>query len=253
MRYVMIVGFVLQMGISVAQGVQRIAVSRYKTVSLVFPTFIISTDRGSDRLLVQKSAENILKLKAAVDTLPESSLTVITGDGKLYAFLVHFTSDSVELTHYFGAINNTRPVHPLAGECERVMKMKHPVTGIKFRSGKVTAESLGWFVNGSRLYCKIRLANRSQIGYDIEQFRFYLRDNLLMKHTASQEIEQKPLNVHGDTGTIKASSARVWVIALDKFTIPDDKHFAVEILEKNGGRHLYLRLYNRQLMNAKVL
>lgn len=239
-----------------AQNVDRpekIAVSRYKTVSLVFPCSIVSVDRGSEHLLVQKSADNILKLKAAADSLPESSLTVITGDGRLYALLVHYVNDSVQLTHFFGKVGSIRTVHPLAAESERVLKLRNTSKGIKYSSGKASLELLGWFVNGNRLYFKIKLTNRSQIGYDIEQFHFYLRDNLLLKYTASQEIEQKPLYVHGDTGTIKARSARVWIIALDKFTIPDDKHFAVEILEKNGGRHLYLRSYNRQLMNAKEL
>ena len=69
--------------------------------------------------------------------------------------------------------------------------------------------------------------------------------------TASQEIIQQPLLVSGDTATIKGRSARVWVIALNKFTIPDEKHFEMEVLEKNGGRHLYIRIYNRQLMLAK--
>jgi len=106
---------------------------------------------------------------------------------------------------------------------------------------------------GGVMFCKLKIENRSQIGYDIEQLRFYIRDNSTIRRMASQEIIQQPLFVNGDTATIKGKSARVWVIALNKFTIPDDKHFEVEMLEKNGGRHLYVKIYNRQLMLAKEL
>jgi hypothetical protein len=123
--------------------------------------------------------------------------------------------------------------------------------GLQYSSGKVSLQMFGWYVHDQFMFCKLKIENRSQIGYDIEQLRFYLRDNNTIRRTASQEINQQPLLVSGDTLAIKGRSARVWIIALNKFTIPDDKHFEVEVLEKNGGRHLYLRVYNRQLMLAK--
>ena len=34
------------------------------------------------------------------------------------------------------------------------------------------------------------------------------------------------------------------------FTIPDNKYFVIEINEKNGGRHIYYKIRNREIEQA---
>lgn len=222
-----------------------------KTVSLIFPANIVSTDRGSDQVMVQKSVDNILKVKSASDSCRETNLTVVTADNKIYSFIVRYSEHPAHLTIHLGREANIRVVNRLEPICKKVIKLKGNLLGLKYSSGKVFLQMLGWYVQGQYMFCKLKIENRSQIGYDIEQLRFYLRDNGTIRRTASQEIIQQPLLVSGDTVTINGRSSRVWVIALNKFTIPDEKHFEVEVLERNGGRHLYLRVYNRQLILAK--
>lgn len=228
-----------------------IEVCSNKTVSLVFPSIILSTDRGSDQIMVQKSTDNILKIKSVFDSCRETNLTVVTADNKIYSFIVRYADHPSHLTIHLGMDANVRVVNKLEPLSSKVIKLKANLMGLKYSSGKVSLQLMGWYVQGQFMFCKLKIENRSQIGYDIEQLRFYLRDNSTIKRTASQETIQHPLLITGDTATIKGRSAQVWVIALDKFTIPDEKHFEVEVLEKNGGRHLYLSVYNRQLMLAK--
>lgn len=222
-----------------------------KTISLVFPANIVSTDRGTDQVMVQKAADNILKVKSATDSCRETNLTVVTADNKIYSFLVRYAEHPAHLTIHLGADATVKAVNKLEPLCSKVVKMKPNIMGLKYSSGKVSLQICGWYVQGQVMFCKLKCENRSQIGYDIEQLRFYIKDNSTLRRTASQEIIQQPLLVSGDTASIKGRSARVWVIALGKFTIPDEKHFEVEVLEKNGGRHLYLKIFNRQLMLAK--
>jgi len=229
----------------------RIEVGFNKTTSLVFPSVIVSIDRGSNEIIVQKSGENILKVKAAGDSLKETNLTVVTADGKLFSFLVNYNANPQHLSVYLGSTTNLKPENKLSGVCEKVLKLKPNLVGLQYASGKMSLKLLGWYVRGAQLFCKLKIENRSQIGYDIDQLKFYIRDNNTLKRTASQEIILRPAHLQGDTGTIKGKSGRIWIVAMEKFTIPDDKHFAVEILERNGGRHLYLKTYNRQLMLAK--
>jgi len=40
------------------------------------------------------------------------------------------------------------------------------------------------------------------------------------------------------------------VIALEKFTIPDAKFLAIQIMEKNGGSHLSMKIGNKKIMQA---
>lgn len=229
----------------------KIEVGFNKTTSLIFPSAIVSIDRGSNEIMVQKSAENILKVKSAADSLKETNLTVVTSDGKLYSFLVTYNADPLRLSIYLGDKATVKTENKLSGVCVKVLKLRNNIAGLQYSSGKMSCKLLGWYVREGELFCKLRIENRSQIGYDIDQLHFYVRDNNAVKRTASQEIIRRPLHLEGDTGTIKGKSARIWIVAMEKFTIPDDKHFAVEILEKNGGRHLYLKSYNRQLMLAK--
>lgn len=82
---------------------------------------------------------------------------------------------------------------------------------------------------------------------------FFIKDKKRSKRTAVQEVEQKPVYTAGNLNKVKGHSNTVFVIALEKFTIPDKKYLAVQITEKNGGRHFLLRLNNKEIMKAKVL
>ena len=83
--------------------------------------------------------------------------------------------------------------------------------------------------------------------------RFYIRDKRKAKRTAIQENEMKPLYIAGNTKSVKANSTSTLVIALEKFTIPDAKFLAIEIKERNGGRHMLLKIHNNKIIRALSL
>ena len=80
--------------------------------------------------------------------------------------------------------------------------------------------------------------------------RFFIRDKKKNKRTAVQENELKPLQISGNTKQVKAFSRTVAVVALEKFTIPDKKFMGIQIMEKNGGRHLSMKLDNKDILRA---
>lgn len=229
----------------------KIEVSTNKTTNLVFPSAIVSVDRGNEQVIVQRAGENILRVKAIVSGIKETNLTVTTADQKLYSFLVSYSDNPGRLTLFFGPDKSVRMESKWKKFCDTVQAMKANIAGARYAAGHVSLQLIGWYVHGAQMYCKLKIENRSQIGYDIDQVRWYLRDNSAVKRTASQEMVVQPVFVYGDTGVIKSHSSRIWIVAVEKFTIPDEKHFAIEILEKNGGRHLYLKSNNRQVMLAK--
>lgn len=67
---------------------------------------------------------------------------------------------------------------------------------------------------------------------------------------ATQENELTPLYTAGNSRQVKACNFSVIVVALDKFTIPDAKYLAVQIMEKNGGRHLLMKIHNDKIIRA---
>lgn len=127
-------------------------------------------------------------------------------------------------------------------------------TGIKQKHSKMKASLKGIYISGNTLFFKMNLRNKSTISFDIDFVRFYIRDIKTAKRTVTQEQEMTPLASLGmGTKTVGGKDRKSLVFALNKFTLADSKTFVIEIYEKNGGRHLYLKIRNRDIENANQL
>ena len=250
----------------------KLEVTYNKTTYLLFPSIITSIDRGSPDILVQKASgvENIIRVKADVKSFEETNLTVITNDGKLYSFLVSYNNNPAYLNVDLGNTltlnlvceSKKEPaIHPspildetsLKAYASKAAKGKPNIHSVCDESSKMALALKGFYIKDNTMFCRLRLENYSGINYDIDQFRFYIRDKKQSKRTATQEIEIKPIYILGDTVTLKGNARETLVIAVPKFTIPDGKYLAIEIMEKNGGRHLALKAMNRHIVKAKMV
>ena len=248
----------------------KLKVAFNKTTNLVFPAPIVSIDRGSQDIIVEKAVgvENILRVKADVKVFEETSLSVITNDGKLYSFLVNYNNNPSYLNVNIAGIappNDTASMQTeeaiipsvimteqnLKTFCEYAICQEANIDRVKDKASKMSFALTGFYVKENVMFCKLKIENDSQINYDIEQFRLYIRDKKQSKRTATQENEILPLYILGDISKINGISKDTLVIAVPKFTIPDGKYMAIEIMERNGGRHLALRVKNRHVVKAK--
>ncbi|HEY9364117.1 MAG TPA: DUF4138 domain-containing protein, partial [Chitinophagaceae bacterium] len=188
---------------------------------------------------------NILLVKAATDHFSETNLSVVTGDGSVYAFAVCYGNPEAWIYHL--------PVQSKVALSTYAMAISdNPKTmrGIKDKRWDMLAGVAGIYIKENVIYYQLVLENQSPIDYDIDFLRFYIRDKKKSKRTATQENELKPLYVAGNTRQVKANHRVVIVAALEKFTIPDAKYLAIEIGEKNGGRHLFLKINNNKIIKA---
>jgi conjugative transposon TraN protein len=234
-----------------------------KTTNIVFPYAIKSVDRGSRAILAQKAkgVENVLQLKAAEVFFEETNLTVITSEGQLYSFVLNYDEQPSALTITIGNAQIVKPLFfspeslneaavqaysELAAVEKKNFSVKQDKYEIKFEVG-------GLFIRDDIIYCRIQLENNSNINYDIDQIRFFIRDKKKAKRTASQELEVLPLYIYDNMRTVTSQSAHTLVIALPKLTIPDKKYMAIQLVEKNGGRHLELHINNRKLSKVGIL
>lgn len=273
---VWIIAIILLMGsfanaqntISNAESIQPslLQVTFSKTVNLIFPYAVKSVDKGSKDLLVQvaKGVENILQVKAAVQGFAETNLTVITADGKLYSYLVGYTERPVLLNIKVDPEPGIKTVDArfsITGDneariqdfAEQVALKKPLITSVKDEKFDISLALSGIYIRDQKLYFQISLSNNSNISYDIDQLRFYIRDNKRAKRTASQETELQPEHVTGNAQIIRGNSNQVIVITLPKFTIPDKKQLVLQLMEASGGRNLELRIKNKLLMKAKAI
>lgn len=225
-----------------------LAVTTNKTTSLIFPFTIRHVDRGTRDVLVQqvKEADNILLVKAAGKDFPETNLTVVTSDGSNYYFLVSYDNNPLSFVYNLPAQASAS----LTTYANSIACNRRSVHGIAARKWDMLLKVSGIYIKDNNIFYQLQLDNQSPIDYDVDFLRFYIRDKKQSKRTAIQENELKPLHISGNTSQVKANSKSVIVVALEKFTIPDAKFLAIEINEKNGGRHLSMRVNNRKIMRA---
>jgi len=241
-----------------------LAIAYSKTTNIVFPNSILSVDRGSSDVLVQKAkgVENILQIKAAQHDFTETNLTVVTADGQLHSFVVNYDEKNPLLNLVVGKnFSNSRLLGSTEVENEAELKSyaelafyeKKNLYNLKDYKYNMKLHLNGLFIHERAMYFRIKLENNSNVSYDISQLRFFIRDQKKAKRTASQEIEINPLYIHNNTEIVVGKSEVSLVFALPKFTIPDKKYLAIQLMEDQGGRHLELQVKNKKLMQLAVL
>lgn len=242
----------------------HVAVACSKTTSIIFPYSIVSVDIGSQDVLAQKAkgAENILQIKAAKENFPQTNISIITADGSLTSFLVDYAEQPTVLNLSLAIEEKKNSTCILSetfneAEVQKYAKLasvsKEKINSVKDKRFGIRLQLNGLFIHDNIMYFRLNIANETNINYDIEQLRLYVRDQKKAKRTATQEIEINPLYVKGDTAVIVGQTERVFVYAVPKFTIPDKKYLVIELMEKNGGRHLKIKVRNKTIIQAKLL
>lgn len=236
-----------------------------KTTSIVFPYAIKSIDKGSPDVLMQKAkgVENILLVKAAKQNFTQTNLTVVTADSRLYVFVLNYDEACPDLNIKadHNAVVNGDILFSLENENQKKIEQyaslalfkKKLVTGLKRKGFQIKLSVTGIYIHQDVLFFRLLLGNTSKINYEIDQLRFFVRDQKKSKRTASQEIELVPLYSTSRTSVIADESEVNIVYALSKFTIPEKKYLTIQLIEKNGGRHIEIDVKNNDLLNLDVL
>ena len=108
----------------------------------------------------------------------------------------------------------------------------------------------GIYIQDGVLYFQFYFQNSSALNYDVQLLRFFIKDRKRAKRTASQEVEIEPLYISGNIDRIRGRSEQTITVAVPKITVPDKKYLSVELMEKDGGRHLSLKVSNKDILRA---
>jgi conjugative transposon TraN protein len=103
------------------------------------------------------------------------------------------------------------------------------------------------------LYFHTQIKNSTNVPFDVDFIRWKIVDKKVLKRTAIQETVIEPLRAYHFVTQIAGKSEERTVLAMDKFTIPDDKRLVVELFEKNGGRHQNFIIDNSQIIRAQTI
>lgn len=230
-----------------------IDISEQQTTSLLFPYPIVSVDRGSQDILAQKpkGVENVLQIKAAQEQFMQSNLTVVTTDGRLYNFQICYNNEPGSLAYDFSGAAKERTVTLTDYEkADRIDALAseayHDRNRISLTENDydITLSVTGMFVAEDYFFYRITVANESNISYDINQLRFFVKDQKRSKRTASQEVEILPISYWQLPEKVPGQGLKTFVAVLPKFTIPDKKNLYLQLTERSGGRHLQMKVRN---------
>jgi hypothetical protein len=204
-------------------------------------------DRGTKDVLIQpvEESSNILLVKAASKNFPETNLSVVTDDGSVYSIAVGYGESSTWIYRFPVQLKTSVSTY-----ANSILDNPKTMIGIRDASWDMMARVVGIYIKDDVIYYQLDLQNGSPIDYGINFLRFYIRDKKKVKRTAVQENEITPLYVAGNISCLKANTHNSIVVALNKFTIPDAKYLAIEIVEKNGGRNLLMKVNNRKIIKA---
>lgn len=234
-----------------------------QTTSLVFPYPILSVDRGSGDVLAQvpEQTANVLQVKGAREHFPNTNLTVITTDGKLYSFPVGYASaPSATLLSLDAHIPIETSVLLPGGRLHDAQldnmsrQLAHDTRfyhGIKDKTGGMRFTLEGLYTKGNTLVYRLVLHNASSLPFELEAVRFATQARRQARRTAFQEVELQPYYAWGTKDAIiEAGASKVFFFALERFPLGRGKEQVIELYERNGSRHLALRLRDRHLVQA---
>jgi conjugative transposon TraN protein len=251
-------------------GSYRMTVGFQKTTHLIFPYAVSYVDLGNGGIIADKArgAENIVKVKASQQGFPETNMTVVTTDGRLYSFLVTYDANPRVLNYNLAStdVSSSSAVVPLAHlsnmgvtqsdleEYSRLVLDKRKGPHVQEKKDDITLALQGMYTQDDIFFFPLHLANSSNINYDVDFVKFYIRDKKVAKRTAIQESEVTPVFVYNASSTTIPGPGNIdQVYALRKFTIPDDKNLVVEMFEKGGGRQLSFVVTNSDILKARKL
>ncbi|WP_367867110.1 conjugative transposon protein TraN [Pedobacter sp. WC2423] len=242
-----------------------VAVNENMAVNLIFPFPVKRAQWVSTAISVQqfKGVDNILLLKANKKDFPLTNVSVVTTDGQFYSFVIGYSNELIVINHKY-QVTSGRPIITFSGENSlneaSVQKNSEKVSISKGESIKIKERKYGLqfgldgiFVQGNLMYYKLHIKNTTNVQYDIDQLRFFVRDEKRSKRTAIQEQEMMPLYINNSNKTIQGNSEQDYVYVIKKLTIPEKKYLTIQLVEKGGGRHLELNVSNKKIIQAKSL
>ncbi|MDY3103620.1 MAG: conjugative transposon protein TraN [Prevotella sp.] len=252
----------------------ELEVSYEKTVHLLFPSEVRYVDLGSPNIIAGKAedAGNVIRVKAAVRNYKgETNMSVITEDGAFYSFNVRYAEEPLmtniemkDFIHDGEAVNrpnNARQVYlrELGSESPLLVRLimksiwkenRRLVKHIGSRRFGVQFRLKGIYAHNGLLYFHTEIRNMGSVPFDIDYITWKIVDRKVARRTAVQEQVVLPLRAQNNVTSIAGYSSERTVFAMQKFTIPDDKHLVVELCEKNGGRHQTFTIENEDLVRA---
>lgn len=261
------------------KGSHPIGINATKTVHIIFPSSIKEVDAGIPQILTEitPSFANVLKVKSVVDhSFEESNLTVLTGTGDLYSFIVNYQESpeilnisvdknyladvSASQRYNLSTFRNSDFLLPGIDLSENqirtnfayILNQKRKLKNIGVTNLAISAFVENIYMDNILLYLSVLVDNQSGVPYPIDFIKVYVRDVEGPKRQTIQEEEMLLIQLD-QIHQISPGDARKFVVAIPRITVSSDKQLDFELYERKGGRHLRFPINSKVVSNARTL
>lgn len=133
-----------------------------------------------------------------------------------------------------------------------VIRQKRTYRNVAAKALGMTAWLNNIFSHGDYIFVDVSFKNSTRIKYDIDQFRFRLRDKRITKATNVQDLELKPVFTLYRNPYFHKRYRNMFVFR--KFTYPGNKVLSIRMAEEQiSGRTIELNIDYSDLLNADTL
>ena len=236
-------------------------VSRDKTTALFFKSAVKIISKSTPGFDVTQKEDALITIKALDTDFAPTRLNVQdVSTAKIYHIPVEYS---------FGRAGRRIEVDGASPMTVRVIKTadyNYSTVVTQLAEGKrkdvVTHEKTGgikaWVdklsLAGNRIFFRLDIRNKSNLPYEIDFVRFYIRDLKTVARMATHEQEIVPLitTLHKKT-SIAHKQEIAKIFGFHRFSLSEDQALNVELYERNGNRHLYLQIKQKDLDDLKTI
>lgn len=262
-RIILIIAVTLIYLSSFAQN--QIKVCETKATHLICPekvSYLMAGDQSRIIAEIVPEHPNMVRVKAVKPFEGESSLTVVSANKVYSLFVVYENTNEISYrleSFHAEKAGETRgtllPEYLLKEMSYQILsKNKKHVKNRKTKKDGIKLQLTNIYLKEDVLFFEIQMTNKTNMGYDVENFHWWIDDKKQYKSTNVQEYPITPDYQHYNVKYIPTKTSLREVFVLPKLTIPDKRILRIEMLEKalgNTGRKLSLEIQNKDILQAK--
>lgn len=234
-----------------------VCVNSSNTTEMFFPDDVVYLRQGNEEVFGVEYYNNMVKVGTTFDTFSPSNLFVV--DKQLNTYEITLSKDFATTYSYNFDDGRKYIAHVDVNSIEmenlinRLHYKKRNIFSVGVIKNKFEMSLANLYVRGDYMFFVFDIKNFSNIDYDVDFLKCFLRDEKKAKNAIMQEIPYDPVSQKDFERKIVGKSENRFVLAFNKFTIPDDKVFEIEMFERGGGRHMKLSILNEYILRAELL
>lgn len=234
-----------------------VVVNNNNATDMFFPADILYCWQGNEEAIQVEYYNNIIKIGTTFDKFEQTNLFVVDTDLNTYEVTINSgTSESYSYNFDDGReyiahidVNDV----DMKNFISMLKTKKRNIYSVGVIKNKFEMSLANLYVYEQYMFFVFDMKNSSNINYDIDFVKCFQRDIKKMKNAIQQELQVEPVYQKDFYNSVSGKSESRFILAFNKFTIPDDKIFEIEMFEKGGGRHMKLTVLNEYILGAQLL